>query len=128
MSRLLNDLTFEFRLVAMELIARCAEQGIPVMIVDTLRTQLEQEENLKKGVSWTLNSKHLTGNAIDLAPYDVYQLHGPDKLKWDSNDPVWQKIGTIGKSLGLIWGGDWKQKDMGHFEIAVISSNSNPIT
>lgn len=114
--------------MAMELIARCAEQGIPVLIVDTLRTLKEQEEFLKKGISWTMNSKHLTGNAIDIAPYEIYQLHGPDKLQWNAADPVWQKIGFIGKSLGLIWGGDWKQKDLGHFEMAVESSNSNPIT
>ncbi len=117
MSRLLSDLSPRMRPLAVELIARCVEQGIMVLIVDTLRTKAEQAENIRRGVSWTLNSKHLTGNAIDIAPYETYALHGPDKVKWDAGDPIWQKIGAIGEGLGLTWGGRWTHKDMGHFEI-----------
>ena len=105
---------------AIELIARLVEAGIAVMIIDTLRTPQEQAENVRHGVSWTQNSKHLKGLAIDVAPYDIYQLHGPDKLKWDSNDPAWQKMGEIGERLGLVWGGRWTHKDMAHFEQKVI--------
>lgn len=116
MSRLLNDLSPAFRPAAIELLARCAESGIPVFIVDTLRTPAEQEENLRKGVSWTAHSRHLTGDAIDVAPYEVYQLHGKNKLEWDADDPAWQVIGSLGEHLGLTWGGRWARKDMGHFE------------
>lgn len=122
MSRLLNDLAPEFRPLAFELIARCAEAGICLLIVDTIRTPAEQAANIANGVSWTTNSKHLPqpphslSHAIDVAPYEIYQLHGPDKLQWNNDDPVWQKIGAIGEALGLRWGGRWTQKDMGHFE------------
>lgn len=133
MSRALDDLAPEFRPRAIELLARCVEAGIAVMIVDTLRTQAEHEANLAKGVSWTRHSKHLDGLAIDIAPYDSYQLHGPDKLKWDSSDPVWGKIGEIGEKIGLKWGvwqrsaravpewlrrGEFVNIDLGHFELA----------
>lgn len=118
MSRRLDDLSPRFRPLAIELVARCVEAGIPVLIVDTLRTKAEQEENIRKGVSWTANSKHLSGDAIDIVPFDVYNLHGPDKLQWVSSDPVWQRIGALGEALGLRWGGRWKVKDMGHFEFA----------
>ena len=117
MSRRIDDLSQTFRPKAERLLAKLAEAGICVMIVDTLRTKEEQIENIKKGVSWTLNSKHLVGNAIDLVPYEQYQLHGPDKLKWDADDPIWLKIGLIGESIGLTWGGRWKVRDMGHFEV-----------
>lgn len=117
MSRRLDDLSPAFRPLAIELLARCVEAGIPVMIIDTLRTEQEQEQNIINGVSWTRHSKHLTGDAIDICPYEVYALHGPDKLQWRASDPVWQRIGQIGESLGLRWGGRWTQKDMGHFEI-----------
>lgn len=100
----------------MELLARCVEQGIVVMIVDTLRTKEEQAANIANGVSWTANSKHLTGDAIDLCPYETWQAHGPDKLNWNGSDPVWARIGAIGEALGLRWGGRWVVKDMGHFE------------
>lgn len=122
MSRSLDDLDIRIRGVAFEFLARCAEAGIPVMLIDTLRTPEEQAANLAKGVSWTANSLHLPQKpdgkalAFDVCLYDVYQLNGPDKLQWNTADPAWQKVGTIGESLGLRWGGRWKQKDMGHFE------------
>jgi len=117
MSRAIDDLSQEFRPKAERLLAKLAEAGLCVMIIDTLRTHDEQIENIKKGVSWTLNSRHLTGNAIDLVPYAQYELHGPDKLQWDASDPAWLRMGVIGESLGLVWGGRWKQRDMGHFEL-----------
>lgn len=116
MTRRLDDLDLRFRPLAIELLARCVEAGIPVMIIETLRTQEEHEANLAKGVSWTKHSKHLDGLAIDICPYETFQLHGPDKLQWNTADPAWDEIGRIGESLGLRWGGRWKQKDMGHFE------------
>ena len=122
-SRLLNDLDPRFRPQAFELIARACEQGTPVIVLDTLRTAAEQATNVANGVSSTFNSKHLAqppdgkSLAIDICPYDVYQLHGPDKLKWDTTDPAWLKLGLIGESLGLRWGGRWHDPhDPGHFE------------
>lgn len=117
MSRALNDLNPKMRTYAVELLAHCVEAGIAVSIVDTLRTQAEHEANLAAGVSWTARSKHLDGLAIDLAPYEIYLLHGRDKLQWNAADPVWQKLGEIGEALGLRWGGRWTIPDLGHFEL-----------
>lgn len=123
MSRSLDDLTPEMRAKTDKFLAKLVEKSIQIMIVDTLRTDKEQEENIKKGVSWTKNSKHLPqkpsgkSNAIDICPYHTYQLYGPDKIQWNANDPVWLKIGEIGESFGLKWGGRWKKRDMGHFEL-----------
>ena len=118
MSRKLDDLSPRMLPLAMQLLARCVEAGLMVMIVDTLRTPEEQAANIAKGVSWTTKSKHLTGDAIDICPYETYALAGPDKLKWDGSDPVWRKIGAIGESLGLKWGviKNGQQIDPGHFE------------
>lgn len=116
MSRLLDDLSDRFRPIAFELLARLTEAKIPVLIVDTLRTPEEHKQNLKNRISWTKSSKHLTGDAIDIVPYEQYYTRGENKLQWDPTAPVWQKVGAIGKELGLRWGGDWVQRDMGHFE------------
>ena len=116
MSRALDDLHPLFKPLAMELIARCVESQIAVFIVDTLRTPAEHAANVARGVSWTTHSKHLDGLAIDLCPYQQYELAGLDKLQWDGSDPIWQRIGIIGESLGLRWGGRWQQRDLGHFE------------
>ena len=118
MSRALDDLSPAFRPLAFELLARCVEQNIPVMIVDTLRTQAEHEANLARGVSWTKKSKHLTGDAIDICPYELFTIaRGGDKLAWNAPSRLWQQVGEIGERVGLRWGGRWTQKDYGHFEL-----------
>lgn len=126
MDRSLDSLDSRFRPVAFELIARCVEANIPVMIINTLRTREEQQEYLRRGVSWTVNSKHLPSDfdgkslAIDLCPWLQFTLHGPNKLQWDAGDPIWPKIGDIGRGLGLHWGvmKEGVQVDPGHFEWA----------
>jgi hypothetical protein len=107
------------------------------MIIQTSRTMAEHQVNLASGTSGTSFSLHLPrllrwplsagpldardrnkADAMDLAPYDQYQLHGPDKLKWDGTDPAWGIIGEEAERLGLRWGGRWKQPfDPGHVEL-----------
>ena len=119
MSRKLDDLSPAFRPLADRFLARLMEAGIPVVIVTTSRTQAEQDDAVKRGVSWTLKGRHLTGDAIDVAPYAIYELHGDDKMQWDAEDPVWQKIGALGEACGLKWGvvdHTGIRKDLGHFE------------
>lgn len=134
-SRALDDLSSDFRPLAVEVLARLVERGVSVMIVDTLRTPAEHQANLARGVSRAPLSKHLPrhlrmavtegdpdrdkADAIDLAPYEVYALHGPDKVKWDPADPVWAIIGAVGEGLGLRWGGRWRDPhDPGHLELS----------
>lgn len=112
----LDSLDVRFKPKAIELIARLIEAKIPVLIVNTGRTEAEHQADLASGHSWIAHSKHQDGLAIDICPYEMYQLHGPDKLDWDSADPIWQQIGLIGEDLNLGWGGRWAKKDMGHFE------------
>ena len=116
MSRALNDLDPRFRPLACELIARAAEAGLAVLIVETRRTAAQQAVNVANGVSWVSHSKHEDGLAIDICPYAQYALYGSDKLEWSPTAPVWDRLGAIGKRLGLRWGGDWAQRDLGHFE------------
>ena len=113
----LDSLDPKFKPLAFVLLARLVEARIPVVIVNTRRTALEQQQAIAKGVSWVTHSKHQDGLAIDIAPYEVYALHGADKLQW-SIDPVWLRIGQIGEAVGLRWGGRWTQADYGHFEYA----------
>jgi hypothetical protein len=127
MSRALDDLSPRMRPLAIELLARCVEAGIPVMIVDTLRTPAEHAANLAAGTSRVKHSKHLDGDAIDIAPFEQYFAHGGNKLMWDTDSAVavrtWRKLGAIGEALGLRWGGRFKPLsiralgwDPGHFE------------
>lgn len=118
MSTKLDDLSLRMRPLVDRFLAKLMEARIPVMIVTTARTAAEQEDAVRRGVSWTLKSKHLTGDAIDVAPYAIYDLHGPDKAMWDETDPIWIRIGNIGQSCGLKWGviKGGERIDLGHFE------------
>jgi hypothetical protein len=127
MSRHLDDLAPVFRPLAVELIARLIEADIPHKIIDTRRTQSEQDAAVASGHSQVKHSKHQDGLAIDLCPWDQYLSVGADKLLWDTSMPssviIWKRMGVIGKSLGLRWGGDFKPLnklglgwDPGHFE------------
>lgn len=120
MSQKLDDLSPRMRPLADRFLAKLMEARIPVMIVTTSRTQAEQEDAVRRGVSWTTHSKHLTGDAIDVCPYAIYDLAGPDKLQWDDTDPIWLKIGAIGQACRLKWGvfKGTQRIDLGHFEYA----------
>ncbi len=119
----LDSLDPIFKPIAMALLARLVEARIAVCIVNTRRTQAEQDAAVARHVSWVTHSKHQDGLAIDLAPYATWALSGDNKIDWDTSDPVWLRMGTIGESLGLRWGGRWsKTPDWGHFEYVSITS------
>ncbi|MBA4274035.1 MAG: cell wall biosynthesis protein [Alphaproteobacteria bacterium] len=63
-----------------------------------------------KMVTWTMNSKHLEGKAIDIAP-----MKG-SRVWWDAPKDVWERMGQLGEQAGLNWGGRWKNADTPHFE------------
>lgn len=134
MSRALDDLSSDLQPKAFELLARLTERGVQVMIVDTLRTEAEHLENLRKGTSAAKLSRHLPrklrracaeddpnrekSDAMDVCPYEIYSLHGPDKLRWEPSDAAWKVIGEEAEKLGLVWGGRWVTIfDPGHVEL-----------
>ena len=92
------------RLVAVvKLAIEITEQDFSVH--DGIRTLAEQKALLKAGATTTLNSRHITGHAVDLVPF----ING--KLRWEW--PPAYKIATAmrkaAKELGvkLRWGGNW---------------------
>ncbi|ROM89583.1 M15 family metallopeptidase [Pseudomonas brassicacearum] len=77
----------------------------------------------KAKVTWTLDSKHVSGRAVDLVPYVGKEL------KWDNDGKLglWPKIAEAMKSasdelkVSIIWGGDWKVTlDRPHFELVEV--------
>lgn len=121
----LDHLDTKFKPYAFALLARLTEARIPVIIVNTRRTEAEQQQAIAQGVSWVVHSKHQDGLAIDVVPYQTYVIHGANKADWDTKDPIWLQIGKIVESLGLRWGGRFPPinevgigKDPGHAEYA----------
>jgi peptidoglycan LD-endopeptidase CwlK len=89
--------------VATEWYNWCVENGIDILIYETRRTEEQQRENVKKGVSKTMKSYHLVGQALDFVPI----ING--KADWNGySRPEIQKAIAKAKQLGFEWGGDWK--------------------
>ena len=110
--------------LAKKLIAKAKEQGIEVIIIRTYVSPAEQEELYARGrttpgpiVTNLRSSAHTRGLAFDIMPYK------DGKVLFDDN-PTYEKLGAIARSLGLTWGGDWKGfKDYPHFELTLPSGN-----
>lgn len=91
-------------------------EGIYYKIICSYRTQKDQDQLYAKGrtetgekVTWTRQSRHTEGVAFDVV------IFKEDQISWKPED--YFKLGAIAKRLGLTWGGDWKVRDYGHFEI-----------
>jgi peptidoglycan L-alanyl-D-glutamate endopeptidase CwlK len=89
---------------------------IDFTIIEGLRTVEQHRRYFAAGATRTMNSRHLTGHAIDIAPY----LDG--QVRWDW--PLYHKIAPVVKAaaaeLGvpITWGGDWRSfKDGPHWEL-----------
>ena len=117
MSRLITDLIPEMQALYGAFKAAMDAKGIPFMVTCTRRTQAEQDKLYAKGrtdpgpiVTWTRNSKHIEGKAFDIA----ITVNG--KVTWES--APYLVAGPIGESVGLEWGGSWKEsKDLPHYQI-----------
>lgn len=85
-------------------------------ITEGLRSVTRQQELVKSGKSQTMNSRHLSGHAVDIVAY----VDG--NVTWDF--PVYERIaghiiGVAAKmDIPIVWGGSWKTfKDGVHFEL-----------
>lgn len=105
MGRLLRELSPSFRPLAEQFLARLTEAKIPVLITCTGRTAEEQAAAIRAGTSKVAVSRHQSGNALDVVPFAIYRLHGPDEPMWRLDDDVWWVIGKIAEDLALRWGG-----------------------
>lgn len=86
------------------------------VVTEGLRSVKRHAEIVAAGASRTMNSKHLTGRAVDIAAFPN------NKLSWNFND-----YKVISKSfkdaadeldIKIRWGGDWRTfKDGPHFEL-----------
>lgn len=91
--------------------AQCRAKGVPASYA----------RPGERKVTWTLNSNHIGGRAIDVAPY----VNGG--INWDEDGELdlWPKIAAAFKQaaeelgVAIEWGGDWTETvDRPHFELA----------
>ena len=83
-------------------------------VLEGIRNINRQRELVKTGKSTTMNSRHLTGHAVDLAPW-------PISWEWEGFYPIADAMKAAAEELdvNLEWGGDWKSfPDGPHFQLS----------
>ncbi len=100
------------------------ESPVDFVITEGLRSLTRQKELLRIGATRTLNSRHLTGHAVDLYAWVDLNLDGKVVFSEMSNPRLMRQIADAIKAAAqaenvpLVWGGDWRTfKDMPHFEL-----------
>lgn len=102
-------------------LVKVVERAIEITTVDFtvlegLRNPERQKTLMESGASQTLNSRHITGHAVDLGAWVDNQV--------DWSWPLYHKIAAAMKEaakeleVAIVWGGDWRTfKDGPHFEL-----------
>jgi len=83
-------------------------------VIEGVRSVERQRELVAKGASKTMNSRHLTGHAVDLAPY-------PLSWDWEYFWPIVEAMQTAADELGvdLTSGAYWENfPDGPHHELS----------
>jgi hypothetical protein len=154
-SRKIEDLTSKMQSLYLQFKTQMDAVKIPFIVTCTSRTTKEQyalyaqgrhslqevnylrnisgmslinEEENKRKVTWTLNSKHLIdlddnsqnndkSRAFDIVIIKDRRAIWDIKVNVNANDiPDYKEAGMIGQSIGLKWGGTFSSPDYPHFE------------
>ena len=107
---------------------RCKAAGLNVLVTETYRTKAEQDALYAQGRTAPgnivtnckyPNSPHCWGVAFDFCR----NVRGRE---YDDSDGFFKKCGEIGKSLGLAWGGDFRNfVDKPHLELKKFLPNNS---
>jgi peptidoglycan LD-endopeptidase CwlK len=85
-------------------------------VIEGLRTKKRQEELVKKGASKTMNSRHLTGHAVDITPW----VDGQISWDWKYYNEVAEAMKQAARELNvpIEWGGNWESfRDGPHWQL-----------
>jgi peptidoglycan LD-endopeptidase CwlK len=102
--------------IDLQRVTECALNNSPVdfVVVDGRRTAKEHLINVANGRSWIKRSRHQDGAAIDIAAWNgkVTYDHVPYHLIASVFSDCSHRL-----NIPIIWGGNWKVKDLMHFEL-----------
>jgi len=120
-SRNISDLSPEMQLIAMQFLVECHTEKLDVVIICTHRPPAEQQKAFDCGAS-KCKPGQSAHNCLDVSgkpaaeAFDVGVIRN-GKYVGNGNDPDYLRAGAIGKKLGLVWAGDWKNfKETAHFQ------------
>ena len=128
--RNVSQLHPELQKKVVKLQKECLKEGIKIKIGECFRTVAEQNALYAKGRTASgsivtnakgnsYSSMHQWGVAFDFfLDMDVDKDGKTSDDAFNNTTKLFNKVGAIGKKLGLEWGGDWKSiKDLPHFQL-----------
>ena len=117
---------------ARQLVSLCASNGLKISIGECVRTVAEQDKLYAQGRTTSGNkvtnakgssysSMHQWGVAFDF-------IRDDGKGSYNDTDGFFTKVGKLGQSIGLEWGGSWKSlKDKPHFQLSDWGSTTSKL-
>ena len=89
-------------------VRNAAEGGAIFRVTEGLRTHERQRQLVAEGKSQTLDSRHLTGHAVDVVPLDSA---GNVSWAWSLFFPLADafRAASIAEGVPVVWGGAWGQ-------------------
>ncbi|WPF71440.1 endolysin [Escherichia phage vB_EcoM_JL1] len=83
----------------------CETMPFDVTVLEGLRTHERQQELLKQGATKVSVSRHMSGNALDIAPYPI------DWNDLERFQIVAEHMFKAAEELGVVirWGGTWER-------------------
>ena len=131
----MRDITLchpQLQTLAGKLVEDCSKQGLIIKIGETYRTVAEQDALYAQG-------RTTSGNIVTNAPgstyssyhqwgtaFDIYRNDGQGAYNEAGN--FFGRVGEIGVSIGLEWGGNWKSPvDKPHFQLPDWGSSTSGI-
>lgn len=89
---------------------------ITFVVLEGRRTLARQRQLVEQGHSWTMNSRHLTGEAVDIAPLDG-KFPSWAWPQYYALAPFIKRAAEL-EGVPVVWGGDWrKTKDGPHWQL-----------
>ena len=92
-----------------------ARADFAFFVIEGMRSEARQRALVARGASRTMQSRHLTGHAVDL---------GPVPLDWEDKVSFRRMAGAVlraadAEGVAVIWGGSWRSfYDGPHFELS----------
>lgn len=130
--RMVEELHPNLREKVEELKSLCRQNGLLIGIGECVRTVEEQDALYAKGRTTsgkivtnargsTFSSMHQWGVA-----FDFYRNDGCGA--YNESGGFFERVGKLGKSIGLEWGGDWKSPvDKPHFQLPYWGSGASKL-
>lgn len=123
-SNKINDLNPDMQEKANAFIGKAKEDGLDVYLSETFRNFNMQDSYFKQGrstpggiITNAMGGEGLHSYGLAFDAYPVVNGRVLTRITKD-NKKYWDRMGEIGESVGLKWGGRWKEfPDNPHFEL-----------